>query len=375
MSEQDEFTIGVEEEFLLVDAESRRLRPWAEEVVPSAEDAMGEGEQVDKEFKLSQLETGTPVCHTLDELGEEIGRTRTKVAEAAERTGSRIAAAGTHPFSHWREEGSDVTPDESYLGLERDYQRLAREKTICGCHIHVGISDAEAVIQVLNRVRPWLPAILAVSVNSPFWLGEDTGYGSYRTEIWRRWPTAGTPDPFASRAHFDRLVEVLLQTGSIDDPARIHWDVRPSPQFPTLEFRVTDVCLTVDDALTVAALVRALVRRCHADTAEGKESPLPRAELMRLATWRAARFGLEGELVDVVGERSVPASELLETLLDFLRPALDDHGEWDVVSDLVDRLVKDGTGAARQRQAFERAGELEDVVDFVVDATRTPPGR
>jgi carboxylate-amine ligase len=375
MSEQDEFTIGVEEEFLLVDAESRRLRPWAEEVVPSAEDAMAEGEQVDKEFKLSQLETGTPVCHTLDELGEEIGRTRTKVAEAAERTGSRIAAAGTHPFSHWREEGSDVTPDESYLGLERNYQRLAREKTICGCHIHVGISDAEAVIQVLNRVRPWLPAILAASVNSPFWLGEDTGYGSYRTEIWRRWPTAGTPDPFASRADFDRLVEVLLQTGSIDDPARIHWDVRPSPQFPTLEFRVTDVCLTVDDALTVAALVRALVRRCHVDTVEGKDLPLPRAELMRLATWRAARFGLEGELVDVVGERAVPASELLETLLDFLRPALEDHGEWEDVSDLVDRLVKDGTGAARQRQAFERAGELEDVVDFVVDATRTPPGR
>lgn len=270
MSEQDEFTIGVEEEFLLVDAESRRLRPSAQEVLPSAEDAMGEGEQVDKEFKLSQLETGTPVCHTLDELGEEIGRMRTKVAEAAERTGSRIAAAGTHPFSDWREEGSDVTPDQSYLGLERDYQRLAREKTICGCHIHVGISDAEAAIQVLNGVRPWLPAILAVSVNSPFWLGEDTGYGSYRTEIWRRWPTAGTPDPFASRADFDRLVDVLLQTGSIDDPARIHWDVRPSPQFPTLEFRVTDVCLTVDDALTVAALVRALVRRCNADALEGR---------------------------------------------------------------------------------------------------------
>jgi carboxylate-amine ligase len=374
VAEQDEFTIGVEEEFLLVDAETRRLRPWAEEVQPEADSELGEDEQVDREFKLSQLETGTPVCHSLDELREEITRMRRKVMAAAERAGARIAAAGTHPFSNWREEGSEVTPKESYVGLERDYQRLAREKIICGCHVHVGVSDPELLIQVLNRVRPWLPAILALSVNSPFWLGEDTGYGSFRTEIWRRWPTAGTPDPFGSRAEFDRLVEVLLKTGSIDDPARIHWDVRPSPRFSTLEFRVTDVGLTVEDAVTVAALVRALVRTCHAQAMEGDEPPLPRAELMRLATWRAARYGLEDDLVDVVGERSLPAPELLRVLLDFVRPALEDHGEWDDVSELVDRLLKEGTGAARQREAFEREDRLEDVVDFVVEATKAPGG-
>ncbi len=374
MTEQEEFTIGVEEEFLLVDAESRRLRPWAEKVLPRAEGSLHQGERVDQEFKLSQVETGTPPCHTLEELSDELTQMRGKVMAAAQRVGARIAAAGTHPFSDWQGEGSEVTPDESYLGLERDYQRLAREKIICGCHVHVGISDAEAAIQVLNRVRPWLPAILALSVNSPFWLGEDTGYGSYRTEIWRRWPTAGTPDPFDSRAQFDRLVEVLLRTESIDDPARIHWDVRPSPRFPTLEFRVTDVCLTVDDAVTVAALVRGLVRTCHARALEGDAPPLPRAELMRLATWRAARFGLEDDLVDVLGERSVPAPELLEALLDFVRPGLEEHGEWDVVSGLVERVVEHGTGAARQRRAFERARQLEDVVDFVVDATARKSG-
>ncbi len=373
MTEQDEFTVGVEEEFLLVDAESRRLRPWAEEVLPHAESALDEGEQVDREFKLSQVETGTPVCHTLDELSEEITRMRGKVMAAAEEAGARIAAAGTHPFSHWREEGAEVTPEESYLGLERDYQRLARQKIICGCHVHVGISDSEAAIQVLNRVRPWLPTILAVSVNSPFWLGEDTGYGSYRTEIWRRWPTAGTPDPFESRAQFDRLVEILLQTGSIDDPARIHWDVRPSPRFSTLEFRVTDVCLTVDDAVLVAALVRALVRTCHARAVKGDPPPLPRVELMRLATWRAARYGLEGDLVDVVGEGSLPAPDVLQTLLDFVRPALDEHGERDIVSGLVERVLEGGTGAAQQRRAFERAPRLEDVIDFAVEATTAPP--
>jgi carboxylate-amine ligase len=333
-----------------------------------------EGEQVDREFKLSQVETGTPVCHTLEELGDEIARLRNNVSAAAEQAGARIAAAGTHPFSHWREEGSEVTPNESYVGLEREYQRLAREKIICGNHFHVGVSDPEAAIQVLNRVRPWLPTILALSVNSPFWLGEDTGYSSFRTEIWRRWPTAGTPDPFDSRAEFDRLVEVLLKTGSIDDPARIHWDVRPSPRFPTLEFRVTDVCLTVDDVVTVAALVRALVRTCDAEALKGDDPPLPRAELMRLATWRAARYGLDDDLVDVVGERSLPARELLQLLLDFVRPGLEDHDEWDVVSNLVERVLADGTGAARQRRAFERAGRLEDVVDFTVEATTAPSG-
>ncbi len=369
-ADQDQFTLGVEEEFLLVDAETRRLRPWVEELLPHAQRALGgEDGQVDREFKLSQVETGTAVCRTLDELSKEISRLRATVEVAAEQAGAHVAAAGTHPFSHWREEGGQVTPKESYLGLERDYQRLAREKIICGCHVHVGIPDPEAAIQVMNRVRPWLPAILALSVNSPFWLGEDTGYASYRTEIWRRWPTAGTPEPFASRREYDQLVDVLLATGSIDDPARVHWDVRPSPRFPTLEFRVTDVCLTVDDAVAVAGLVRGLVHTCHAEAARGGPVPHLRVDLLRMATWRAARYGLEGDLVDVAGQRSVPAAEMLDTLLGFIRPALEENDEWGVVSGLVHQVVQDGTGAARQRRAFERARRIEDVVDFVVAST------
>ena len=364
----------MEEEFLLVDRKTRRLRPWAEEVLPNARNTVAEGGQVDREFKLSQVETGTPVCKTLDELSDAIARLRAGVMAAAEGARAQIGAAGTHPFSHWREEGSEVTPEESYLGLERDYQRLAREKIICGCHVHVGIPDAEVAIQILNRVRSWLPAILAPSVNSPFWLGEDTGYSSFRTEIWRRWPTAGTPEPFASRREYDRLVDVLLGTGSIDEPARVHWDVRPSPHFPTLEFRVTDVCLTVDDAVAVAGLVRGLVRTCHAQALRGDPTPLPRAELLRMATWRAARYGLDGDLLDVVGERSVPASEMLDTLLAFIRPALEEHGEWELVSYLISQILERGTGAARQRRAFERTGRLEDVVDFVVDSTTSRTG-
>ncbi len=373
MNNQDEFTLGVEEEFLLLDSESRRLRPHAEEVLDDARSELGDKGQLDQEFKRSQLEHGTAVCRSLDELGEEIGRLRRMLMAAAERAGARVAASGTHPFSHWGEEGGEITSKESYLGLERDYQRLAREKIICGCHVHVGIADPEAAIQVLDRVRPWLPAVLALSVNSPFWLGEDTGYASFRTEIWRRWPAAGTPEPFESRADYDRLVGVLLQTGSIDDPARLHWDVRPSHHYPTLEFRIADVCLTVDDAVAVAGIVRALVRRCYAEALDGRPSSHPRAELLRMATWRAARYGLDGDLIDVVGERSVPAAEVLDTLLGFIRPALEEHDEWEIVSGLVHQVVQCGTGAARQRRAFDRAGRLEDVVDFVVAST-SPAG-
>ena len=371
---RESFTLGVEEEFLLVDAESLRLRPQAEDVLDDARNQMENQDQVDHDFRRCQVESGTAVCNTLDEVGAEIARLRAMLIAAAERNGSRLAASGTHPFSHWSEEGGEITSKESYLGIERDYQRLAREKIICGCHVHVGIVDPDAAIQVLDRVRPWLSAILALSVNSPFWLGEDTGYGSFRTEIWRRWPAAGTPQPFGSRPEYDRVVAVLLKTGSIDDPARLHWDVRPSHRYPTLEFRITDVGLTVDDALAVAGIVRALVRTCHAQALDGRPPSHPRAELLRMATWRAARYGLEGNLIDVAGERSIPAAEMLDTLLSFIRPALEEHGEWDVISDLVYRIIQGGSGAARQRSVFERSGRLEDVVDFMVDATASPVG-
>ncbi|MDP8976187.1 MAG: glutamate--cysteine ligase [Actinomycetota bacterium] len=365
MPDDDAFTIGVEEEFLIVDPESRRLRSQAEDILPEAQRDLGDN--VEPEFKRSQLETGTPVCWTLEELRGEIVGLRRKLSAAAERTGARIAAAGTHPFSH--REGDDVTPKESYIGLERDYQRLAREKIICGCHVHVGMTDGDMAIQVMNRVRPWLGTILAPAVNSPFWLGEDTGYGSFRTEIWRRWPTSGTPGVLESYAEYEKLLCLLLDAAVIDDPARLFWDVRPSARFDTLEFRVTDVCLTVDDAVMVAGLIRALVRTCHQQAERGEPCPLPPPELVQAATWRAARYGLEGELVDVVGGRSVPARQAVQALLECIRPSAEDQGEWDELSSLVGETLRRGTAAVRQRQACERSGRLEDVVDLVISET------
>ena len=363
--EAQDFTVGVEEEFLLVDPDSRRLVPAADRVV-SAATGQGEGD-LGHELQLSQIETGTAVCKDLSQLRAELVRLRRLSAAAADRAGYRVAAAGTHPISVV--EGSRLTPEPAYLRLERDYQLVAREQVVCGCHVHVGLSDREVAIAVLNRVRPWLGPVLALAVNSPYWLGEDTGYASFRTEIWRRWPMSGTPEPFASRAEYERLVEELLATGAIDAPARIYWDVRPSARFETLEFRVTDACLTVDETVMVAGLVRGLVRAAWEEALAGEPSLVPRAELLSAATWRAARFGIEGELIDLGSCRSVPARELVDTVTARMRPALEELGDWDEVSALVDDVFGRGTAATRQRRAFARAGRLEDVVDFLLAET------
>lgn len=377
---REDFTVGVEEEFLLVDAETRRLVPRAATVVPEARAAAGRypplrgrhgpGAQVEHELQLSQVETGTGVCRTLAEVSEELVAMRRAVRIGAERQGCRTASAGTYPLALG--EGGVVTASPAYLRLERDYQLVAREQVVCGCHVHVGVNDPEIAIQVMNRARPWLAVLRALGVSSPFWMGEDSGYASFRTEIWSRWPTAGTPHAFSSRADYDRLVDDLLRTGAVDAPARIYWDLRPSARFDTLEFRVTDACMAVGETVMVAGLVRALVRTLHAQVSVAP-SPVPRPELLRAASWRAARYGTEGELIDLDRRRSVPAAELVGRLLSFVRPALDEAGECDLVGSQVERVLADGTGAMRQRRAFARSGRLEDVVDLMVAETAAMP--
>jgi len=214
-------------------------------VLPAARSELGD--RVEPELYRSQVEMHTPVCATLAEARQALRDTRRALIEAAERGGLRIAAAGTHPFSHWGDQA--VTPKTRYANLAEDYRQVFREQVVFGCHVHVGIEDREAAIQTMNRVRPWLPVLLALSASSPFWLGDDTGYASYRAEVWNRWPTAGMPQPFDSRAEYDRLVETLVATGSIREPTKLYWDVRPSSHFETLEFRVADSVMRVDEAV------------------------------------------------------------------------------------------------------------------------------
>jgi carboxylate-amine ligase len=362
----EDFTIGVEEEYQILHPETRELRQRAGRILPEAQRRVGD--EVTNELYLSQIEVGTPVCRTLADVRAELVRLRRAVVAAAGRDGSRIAAAGTHPFSHWGDQA--LTPKPRYFGIADDFQQLAREQIIFGCHVHVGIADREAVIGVMNRVRPWLPALLALSANSPFWLGLDTGFASYRTELFARFPMTGLPYPFDSRAAYDDLIASLVAVGVIDDASKIYWDVRPSSHVETLEFRVADVCLTIDEAVMIAGLCRALARTCHAQHLRGEPVDSPRPELLRAAKFRASRFGLDGELIDVRARRSVPAAGMIDSLLAFLRPALEQAGEWDEVAALVHQTIEGGNGAKRQREAFARAGRFEDVVDLIVAETR-----
>jgi len=334
-------------------------------VLPAARGVLGD--QVQPELSQSQIEVETTVCQTLGEVRAELGRLRAEVISAAERAGSRVAASGSHPFADWHEQA--ITPKGRYVELGRDFRLLAWELLIGGCHVHVGVEDPEDAIQVIDRCRPWVPTLLALSANSPFWQGVDSGYCSYRTQVFDRLPVTGTPPVLGRRSEYDGLVEELVATGSMPDATRLYWDVRPSARFPTVEFRVCDVGLTIDDAVMAAGLIRALVRTCHAQAVAGEPVPPVRSEVVRSARWRASRDGLDGELVDLGAGRARPAAEVVERLLAFLRPALESAGEWGEVSALVAQTLARGTGARRQREVFERTGSLVELVGWMADQT------
>src|SRR5919202_3550013 len=250
----EEYTFGVEEEYQIIDPETRELIAQGGHVVQRAQQALGE--EVAPEVLASQIEVMTRVCRTLAEVRDELLRFRREVIEAATKEGYRIAAASTHPFSRWQEQ--QVTPKTRYRNIMEYYQRVFRQQLAFGLHVHVGLSDREAAVQVMNRARVWLAPMLALSANSPFWLGADTGHASYRTQVWGRLPTSGPPAPFESRAEHDALVKALIASGTVPDPTKIYWDVRLSEHVETIELRVMDMCSKVDEAVMIAGLSRAL---------------------------------------------------------------------------------------------------------------------
>jgi carboxylate-amine ligase len=358
-----EVTVGVEEEFCVVDAETGALRPVADQVLPLAREALGD--QVEAELNLAQVETGTRVCTTLAEIRADLEHLRRGLREAAARVGCSVVSAGTHPTAS--PEDSAVNPGkERYRRLEREFQAVAREQLVNGCHVHVGIADRDVAVAVLDRVRPWLATVVALAANSPFWTGADSGYASYRTEVWTRWPLTGMPAPLASRAEFDELIGDLQAVEALPDATFLYWDVRPSVRYETLEFRAADACLTVDDAVMVAGLWRALARTAADEVADGRPAPALRNELLQAARWRAARYGIAGELVDLERRRTAPAGEVVERLLAHIRPALEAAGDWDEVRALVDRTLAGGNGALRQRAALAQRGDMADVLALLL---------
>src|SRR5919107_4118008 len=365
-AQKEEYTLGVEEEYQIVDPKTRGLLARRGHAVQQrAQRTLGE--EAMPELLTSQVEAISPICHTLAEVRAEILRLRREVNEAAAEEGGRIAAASTHPFSHWREQRT--TPKGRYKSVMESYRRLAQEEVVFGFHVHVGLSDREAAVGVMNRLRVWLAPMLALSANSPFWLGDDTGYASYRTQVWGRLPASGPPGYFESRAEHDALVETLVASGVAADPTKIYWDARLPEKVETVEIRVMDVCSRIDEAVTMAGLARALVRTCYEQAEREEPYQKTRLELLRAAHWLASRDGLDAKLVDMKSEHAVPAREMIEKLLAFARPALEEAGDGEEVSTLVRETLQWGNGADRQRRVYEQAGRLEDVVDMLIEET------
>ena len=354
--------LGVEEEFHVVDLTTRELVARGPEVLARLSD------QFTAELQKSVVESNSSVCNTLDELRTDLKRLRAEAVSVADDLGLGIVAAGTVPLVD--PEVLALTDNERFRQMHADYQLLVREQLICGTQVHVDVPDRDVAVAVAQRVLPWLPVMLALSASSPFWLGHDSGYASSRSLAWQRWPTAGGSGATTAAQH-DALVTNLVQSQTISDPGMIYFDVRPSPNLATLELRITDSCPDVDRVVLLAGLFRALVRReCDAVAAGTPPADLA-YPLQRAAIWRAARSGLEGNLLDLPRSASpVPAAAAVAALLEYLRTYLDAAGDWEHVSGLAERTLASGSSAAEQLRVLRRRGRMADVVDVLLAQTR-----
>ncbi len=354
-------SVGVEEELVLIDPVTRGLASRAD----SAEAANDATEEVGRELFRHQVESSTPPLTDASDLGEALRRSRRALGEAAAAAGARAVATGTPPLPV---RGEEFTRADRYLRFEGAFGRVAREAHVCGMHVHVSVDDEHEGVRVVDGIRPWLPALTAISANSPYWDGQDSGYASWRSHVWGRWPSAGSREPFEDADTYREVAEQTVAWGGALDAGMLYFDARLSETYPTVEVRVSDVCLETEDALLVAVLARALVDRAAHGTADETSRPW-RADLLRVAGWRAARYGVAGDLVHPLRRRLVPPRELLGDLVEHVSESLERAGDRRLAEDGVERLLSRGNGAVRQRRTFEETGDLVAVVDDLADAT------
>ncbi|MFD9481304.1 MULTISPECIES: glutamate--cysteine ligase [Streptomyces] len=358
-------TVGVEEEFLLVDARSLRVVPAAPLVLATADGLPGE---LHPEGTRYQVEISTPIAHSAASLRAELAALRRTLGRAARAHGCRLLAA---PSPVVAVEGPLHLTDD--LPRQREQHRrfgaLTDTLVSCGRHIHIGTLDVDTAVAVSNRIRPWLPTLIALAANSPFWGGRDTGHASWRAMAWSGWPSAGLPPHFTSTAHFRRSVQTLLGSGAALDTKMVYWDLRPSGHWPTLEIRAPDMSPDIDSAILQAELARALVSTALREIAERRPEPAVRDDVLRLARWRAAHDGLEGFGLDPYTGTELPAADLAEALLDLVAPELAAAGDLDHAAKTLAGLLRDGSGAHRQRVAFARRQDLTDVLRHLTDET------
>ena len=358
-------TIGIEEEYQIVDPESRELRSYITEII--AEGKLILREQIKTELHQAMVEVGSSVCQTPAELRTELVRLRSTIIGLAGKNGLKIVAAGTHPFSSWMTQ--EITPQERYMGVKQDMQELAQRLLIFCTHVHVGIEDREFLIDAMNVVRYLLPHILCLSNSSPFWMGRTTGLKSYRSIIFRNFPRSGIPRVFQSYEDYNYLVETLVRTNTIPDASKIWWDVRPNSSYPTIEFRICDVCTRVDEAICIAAIFQAIVAKLWKLRRDNLTFRVYPHDLIEENKWRAVRYGLDGKLIDFGKQEERPARELIRELIEwFIGDVIDELGSRKEV-EYVYRILQEGSSADRQLATFQQTGDMKAVVDQLIHET------
>jgi len=355
------FTIGLEEEYQIVHAETRELTSYIQEFLNSGRVVLKD--QIKPEFMQSQVEVGSSICDNMQDVRAEIVRLRTAVDKMAREQGLRVVAAGTHPFSSWSEQ--KITAGERYTKHERDMADVARRLLVFGMHVHIGIDDEELRIDIMNQSRYFLPHLLALSTSSPFWHGRDTGLKSYRTIVLGDLPRAGLPPHFHSWNEYQRFLSTLIETRCIDEPTKIWWDIRPNPKYPTLEYRFPDICTRVDDAICIAALLLGLVAKLVQLRRRNIRWREYRRNLITESKWRAVRYGVEGTLIDFGKRAEVPLSDLIEEILELIDDVVDELNIRKEVTH-VRTILKEGTSADRQLAVYRKQRDLRAVVDHLI---------
>ncbi|MDQ6830461.1 MAG: carboxylate-amine ligase [Gemmatimonadota bacterium] len=357
-------TIGIEEEYQIIDPQTRELRSYITEILKGDSLMLA---QVKPELHQSIVEVGTVVCRTPAEARAEIVKLRSLVMDLAGRNGLRIASAGTHPFSSWVDQ--EITPLDRYLGVQNDMAELAKRLLIFGTHVHIGIEDRDFMIDAMNAARYFLPHLLCLSTSSPFWMGRNTGLRSYRSVIFRNFPRNGIPRVYESYAEYQSFVDTLVRTRSIPDGSKIWWDVRPHHIYPTLEFRICDVSTRVDEAICIAAIIQAIIAKLWRLRRDNMTFRIYPADLIEENKWRAVRYGMGGKLVDLGKQEEFPARHLITELIEwFIGDVVDDLGSRKEV-EYAYKMMNEGTSADRQLATFERTGSLNAVVDQLIEET------
>jgi len=359
-------SIGIEEEYQTIDPGTRDLRSHiGSEILPKAKRALNEA--VKPEMHQAVIEVGTKVCRDVKEAREDIRSLRRQMINLAGENGLLLAAASTHPFADWKVQ--DIYPDERYQKVLEEMQMIARANLVFGLHVHIGIEDRNTSIHIMNSLRYFLPHILALSSNSPFWMGQKTGFKSYRSKVFERFPRTGIPDVFANWSEYETFVNLLVKTGCIDNGKKIWWDIRPHPYFNTLEVRVCDIPMRLDETMAIAALIQATVAMLYKLHASNKSYRIYGRALISENKFRASRYGLDGKLIDFGKEEEVPVRDLMMEYLALIDDVVDELGSREEIN-YIHQMLKMGTGADRQLKVYEETGDFKKVVDYIVSETQ-----